>query len=110
MTKSPAALLVIPGMPKKGDAVPAVESFEQPSPPSSLAPIPAPEPQHSRFGSRVLPTIAVTVRLGEARYERMKSWGMARRVSNQDVIVAALDLFFNLSEAEREHTLADVRR
>jgi hypothetical protein len=118
MSKSPAAPLMIPGMPKKGEALPAVQSLQQAAPvdPPAAAPSvpvpppPAVEPPPARLGSRVQPTIAVTVRLGEARYERMKSWGTARRVTNQDVIVAALDRFFELNEQEREHALASVRK
>jgi hypothetical protein len=118
MTKSPAAPLMIPGMPKKGEALPAVQSLQQAAPadppaaPPSVPvpPTPAVEPPPARLGSRVQPTIAVTVRLGETRYERMKSWGTARRVTNQDVIVAALDRFFELNEQEREHALASVRK
>jgi predicted transcriptional regulator len=41
----------------------------------------------------VRPTIAVTVRLDEARYERLKRFGGQHRVTNQDIIVAALDHF-----------------
>jgi predicted transcriptional regulator len=43
--------------------------------------------------SRVKPTIAVTVRLDEARYERLKRFGSQHRITNQDIIVAALDHF-----------------
>lgn len=133
MSKSPAAPLVIPGMPKKGEAMPAVQSLQQVEPPTpperveavpaalppilsppvqTVHPVTAPtvEPPPVRLASRVQPTIAVTVRLGEERYERMKSWGTTRRVTNQDVIVAALDRFFELSEREREQALASVRK
>ena len=122
MSKSPAAPLSIPGVPKKGDALPVVASFEEPPPPGPPIPllVPAPavtpspdsvaEPPVSRLPSRVQATIAVTVRLDERRYERMKSWGMTRRVTNQEVIVAALDRFFHLSDDEREEAIASVRR
>ena len=60
--------------------------------------------------SRTQATIAVTVRLDERRYERMKGWGTDRRVTNQEVIVAALDRFFALSDDERENGIASVRR
>jgi hypothetical protein len=43
--------------------------------------------------SRVRPTIAVTVRLDEVRYERLKRFGGKHRITNQDIIVAALDHF-----------------
>jgi hypothetical protein len=109
---------MIPGMPKKGEALPAVQSLQQPAPVDTsvaapsvpIPPSPAVEPPPVRLGSRVQPTIAVTVRLGETRYERMKSWGTARRVTNQDVIVAALDRFFELNEQEREQALASIRK
>lgn len=109
MSKSPAAPLAIPGMPRKGDAVPAVQSLQEvPQPPAPAAPPPeAPAP---RLSSRVQPTIAVTVRLGETRYERMKSWGAPRRVTNQDIIVAALDRFFQLPEQERERAIEAARK
>lgn len=120
MSKSPATPLSIPGMPKKGDALPAVVSFEAPS--AALAaplapPAPATKPlapiveaPQSRLTSRVQATIAVTVRLDERRYERMKGWGTNRRVTNQEVIVAALDRFFRLSDEEREEAITSVRR
>jgi hypothetical protein len=135
MRKQPAPL-VIPGAPKKGEAAPAVRSFEAeslvpapvpvveqppeqpPAPPPSAptprsaraAPEPAPAPP-SRLSSRVQATIAVTVRLDEMRYERMKRWGTTdRRVTNQEIIVAALDKFFALSDDEREDAIAAVRR
>ena len=120
MSKSPATPLSIPGMPKKGDAIPAVVSFEapalvpiaQPAPPSptNAPPSPIVESPPSRLTSRVQATIAVTVRLDERRYERMKGWGTNRRVTNQEVIVAALDRFFRLTDEEREQAIAGVRR
>ena len=120
MSKSPATPLSIPGMPKKGDALPAVVSFEAPAPapvapptPPALANAPSEpvaEAFQSRLTSRVQATIAVTVRLDERRYERMKGWGMNRRVTNQEVIVAALDRFFRLNDEEREEAISGVRR
>jgi len=120
MSKSPAAPLSIPGMPKKGEALPAVVSFEVlfPTPaapsasstPAIVPPEPIVEAPPSRLTSRVQATIAVTVRLDERRYERMKGWGTNRRVTNQEVIVAALDRFFHLSNEEREEAIAGVRR
>jgi hypothetical protein len=110
MTKSPPAPLVIP---KKGEAAPAVASLEarheqhhSPAVTEQQQQQPAP----SRLMSRIQATIAVTVRLDEARYERMKSWGTSRRVTNQEVIVAALDRFFGLSDEEREQEILRVRQ
>ena len=40
----------------------------------------------------------------------MKGGGTDRRVTNQEVIVAALDRFFALSDDERENGIASVRR
>ena|SRR5690349_13054581 len=106
MRKSAPAPLVIPDAPKKGEAAPAVRSFEE-----SPTPSPEPKPRPSRLSSRVLATIAVTVRLDEMRYERMKQWGTeGRRVTNQEIIVAALDRFFALNDGEREEAIASVRR
>ena len=111
MSKSAPAPLTIPGMPKKGEAAPVVASIEAaptpaPAPPSSLplqTPVPppvpaavpaaAPAPPPLPASSRVRPTIAVTVRLDEARYERLKRFGGQHRITNQDIIVAALDHF-----------------
>src|SRR5690242_14832821 len=99
MSKSAPAPLTMPMIPKKGEALPAVTSFNEPSAPpvSSPAPTepsfaPAAEITSPRLTSRVQATIAVTVRLDEQRYERMKTWGTTkRRVTNQEIIVAALD-------------------
>ena len=118
MTKSPAAPLVIPGMSRKGEAVPAMQSLQEPAKQEApVAPVTTPpaaatstEAPTGRLSSRIQPTIAVTVRLGEARYERMKSWGSSRRVTNQDVIVAALDRFFQLPEHERERAIETARK
>lgn len=114
MSRSLATPLSIPGMPKKGDALPAVASIEQTAPLAApamvAAPVPVAEPPLPRLSSRVQATIAVTVRLDERRYERMKGWGTVRRVTNQEMIVAALDRFFRLSDEEREEGIASVRR
>ena len=119
MSKKPATPLSIPGMPKKGDALPAVVSFEGSSQapgagsalqsPALALPLPVVEAPPSRLTSRVQATIAVTVRLDERRYERMKGWGTTRRVTNQETIVAALDRFFRLSDEEREEAIIGVR-
>jgi hypothetical protein len=109
MSKSAPAPLTMPVIPKKGEATPAITSFEDPvasTSPSSHEPTVSP----SRLASRVQPTIAVTVRLDEVRYERMKTWGTVRRVTNQEVIVAALDRFFSLNDQEKEEGIARIRR
>ena len=48
--------------------------------------------------------------LDKRRYERMKTWGLGRRVTNQEIIVAALDRLFRLSDDEREEAIASVRK
>ena len=108
MSKSAPAPLTIPGMPKKGEAAPVVTSIEAaltPAPPllpsplqapvpaPAAVPVAAPAPPPLPASSRVKPTIAVTVRLDETRYERLKRFGGQHRITNQDIIVAALDHF-----------------
>jgi hypothetical protein len=113
MSKAAPTPLMMPAIAKKGDAVPAVTSFEEsrvePAATPTQTPEIAPAPQ-PRLLSRVQATIAVTVRLDETRYERVKSWGTGRRVTNQEIIVAALDRFFALSDEEREEGIVRVRR
>jgi hypothetical protein len=109
MSKSAPSPLTMPIIPKKGEATPAITSFEEPiASPPHISPESAAPP--ARLSSRVQPTIAVTVRLDEVRYERMKTWGTTRRVSNQEVIVAALDRFFGLDDQQKEEAIARVRR
>jgi len=50
----------------------------------------------SRMPRRLQGTIAVTVRLDPGRYERMKVYGARRRLTNQDILVEALDRYFAL--------------
>jgi hypothetical protein len=84
-----AAPLTLPAVARKGEAAPAIQSIERPpAPPTVPDPFSLPRP------SRVKATIAVTVRLDEERYERLKGFGASRRITNQDIIVAALDRFF----------------
>ena len=123
MSKSQPAPLSIPGIPKKGEAAPVLTSFESPPPPAPSTAQPAPVPAvaampspptqdfpPARLSSRVQATIAVTVRLDERRYERMKTWGLGRRVTNQEIIVAALDRLFRLSDEDREEAIASIRK
>ena len=102
MSKSAPTPLTLPAIPKKGQAAPVVQSIETPPasqataapPPSSFAPsarsLPPPP---VRASSRVRATIAVTLRLDEERYEQLKSYGSRYRLTNQDILVAALDRF-----------------
>jgi hypothetical protein len=101
---------MMPAIARKGDASPAVTSFDESAPNPDPTPAPEAVAAPARLLSRVQATIAVTVRLDEIRYERMKSWGTGRRVTNQEIIVAALDRFFSLSDEEREEGIARVRR
>ena len=108
MSKSAPTPLTLPAISKKGEAAPALTSFEQLPTTEAAAKIELPTP---RLLSRVQATIAVTVRLDEVRYERMKTWGAgSRRVTNQEIIVAALDRFFSLSDEEREWGIASLRK
>jgi hypothetical protein len=104
MSKAAPTPLMMPAIARKGEASPVVTSFDEQTSPTAVPESP------TRLLSRVQPTIAVTVRLDEARYERMKSWGTGRRVTNQEIIVAALDRFFSLSDEEREDGITRVRR
>jgi hypothetical protein len=63
---------------RKGEAAPAVPA---PTPPASEAPTP----------KGIAGTVAVTVRLDPARYERLKMHGVKERRTNQQILVAALD-------------------
>jgi hypothetical protein len=89
MTSKRAAPLTLLAVAKKGEAAPAVQSIEQSAAPSTV--LDSFPPLRS---SRVKATIAVTVRLDEERYERLKGFSAAKRITNQDIIVAALDRFF----------------
>jgi hypothetical protein len=112
MSKAAPTPLMMPAIARKGDASPAVTSFNDvPAIPKSDSPLTPESPAApARLVSRVQATIAVTVRLDEVRYERTKSWGTSRRVTNQEIIVAALDRFFSLSDEEREDGIARVRK
>ena len=112
MSKAAPTPLMMPAIARKGDAAPAVTSFNDvPATARSDSPLMPESPAApARLISRVQATIAVTVRLDEVRYERIKSWGTSRRVTNQEIIVAALDRFFSLTDEEREDGIARVRR
>ena len=90
--RAAAAPLTLPAVAKKGEAAPAVHSIEQSVTPTVRTVTTDPFP--SLRTPRVRATIAVTVRLDEERYERLKGFSALRRITNQDIIVAALDRFF----------------
>lgn len=78
---------------KKGEATP-VTTVSQPASPVAVMPRPtvAPVPTAPKGTTD---TIAVTVRLDPERYQALKIYGAKNRISNQDVLVAALDLYLN---------------
>jgi hypothetical protein len=89
---------------RKGEAVPAVSTDESsPSqsqivrPSAVQAGSPAPSSRAER-PTGTTGTIAVTVRLDPARYERLKIYGLRNRRSNQDLLVEALDSFLELHD------------
>ncbi len=84
---APSSLLSSPLISRKGEAAPAVVA-----PP--LAPSPEPPPVVA-VPKGTVGTIAVTVRLDPARYERLKLRGVRHRQSNQDMLVAALDAYLD---------------
>ena len=43
-------------------------------------------------------TIAVTLRLDPYRYERLKLYGVKERLTNQDIIVFALDSYLDVND------------
>jgi hypothetical protein len=76
---------------RKGEAAPATNAA--PSAVTAEAPAKSPAPPRGIAG-----TIAVTVRLDPARYERLKMHGARKRQSNQEILVAALDTYLVAAE------------
>ena len=87
---------------RKGDASPA---HTGPQPASSASEKQAVRTEAANALSRapsrqprgIQGTIAVTVRLDPDRYERMKVYGARSRLTNQDILVEALDRYFAAS-------------
>ena len=90
---------------KKGEAAP-VATIIQPEIPVAATPQPITPPsapaQATQATQKAQPpkgantnTIAVTVRLDPDRYQALKLYGVKTRTSNQDVLVAALDLYLS---------------
>jgi len=82
---------------RKGEAAPTALARVEP-----VAAVRPHEPQqpsvHANQDIAAVPkglagTIAVTVRLDPARYERLKIHGAKKRQSNQQILVAALDAY-----------------
>lgn len=80
---------------RKGDATPAipVPAPAQPLPASAASSPASPLPKGTTG------TVAVTVRLDDARYDRLKMHGAKTRRTNQQILVAALDAYL----ADKEH-------
>ncbi len=77
-------------------AAPAIEPLSRAAPSDPPTPANSPPPEEaSRQPARGLHgTIAVTVRLDPARYERLKVHGARVRRTNQEILVEALDDYF----------------
>ncbi len=93
---------------RKGEAAPASVTIAPQSLATVAAPVERPEPLARTATERPMPkglagTIAVTVRLDPDRYERLKVYGARHRLTNQEILVAALDA--HLPKAEK--TAAD---
>lgn len=94
MTPLEGALIV-----RKGQAAPASQYVEE-SAPEQRAPIPLSEVTPLTegpppvLGRRRAGTIAITVRLDPDRYQRLKSSGLVQGLTNQEIMVAALDAWF----------------
>jgi hypothetical protein len=79
---------------RKGEAAPAVAaSAETPVPAVPPVAAPAPASVEPAMPKGVAGTVAITVRLDKARYERMKIHGAKERRTNQQILVAALDAY-----------------
>ncbi len=76
---------------RKGEAAPA--PHEDAPPPAAAAPSPAPGTIPARQPRGLQGTIAVTVRLDPDRYERLKVHGARRRLTNQTIMLDALDRY-----------------
>ena len=93
---------------RKGEAVPAAHTAPLTEParsreavvgataeavlPESQGEVP---PSHRPLPRGVQGTIAVTVRLDPARYERLKMFGVRRRRTNQEILVEAVDRYLD---------------
>lgn len=84
MSKQPAARLGEELLVRKGEATPATRPA---NPPAPAAPTPASRPRG------LSGTIAVTLRLDPERYGWLKEYGFKHRLTNQELLVAALDAY-----------------
>ncbi len=85
-----------PAAPVPAPAGPAAELVARvaPTTPPTAANGPAPEEEARKPARGLHGTIAVTVRLDPARYERLKVHGARVRRTNQEILVEALDGYF----------------
>ncbi len=91
-SKKSAAHLDAERLMRKGEAKP-ITSASEPNPPQDAAP---PLPKGGKN------SIALTVRLDLERYQRLVAYGarFAPRRSNQDILVAALDVYLDQVEEQ----------
>lgn len=78
----------------KGQAAPAALPELAPAPQGVTSAAPTPRPTLAP----VQGTIAVTVRLDPVRYDQLKAYGARNRMTNQAIIVAALDRYLESSD------------
>jgi hypothetical protein len=87
MTPLESALIV-----RKGEAVPA---SQRPAASEQDAPIQLNQTVPQALGrARRSGTIAITVRLDPDRYQHLKNIGLVQGLTNQEIMVAALDAWF----------------
>ncbi|HEY1747981.1 MAG TPA: hypothetical protein VGG11_14620 [Xanthobacteraceae bacterium] len=78
---------------RKGEAAPPVQTVAA----ELAAPVEA-SPAVPPMPKGVAGTVAVTVRLDQPRYERLKMHGVRERRTNQQILVAALDAYLASNE------------
>ena len=95
---------------RKGDATPSTPTPKlQAVPPAVVEQLPVEQPQpraktskpprgKTRVKAKAIPrgvenTIAVTVRLDEKRYRKLKHYGVDQRKTNQEILVNAIDAY-----------------
>jgi hypothetical protein len=83
---------------RKGDAAPTATL----TPISAKTYLPEPEKTDQPMPKGLAGTIAVTVRLDPARYERLKIHGARQRLSNQQILVEALDAYLTTTVKQND--------
>lgn len=79
---------------RKGEAAPAIPASTPAQPLAASADSSAAPP----IPKGTAGTVAVTVRLDDARYQRLKMHGVRERRTNQQILVAALDAYLANNE------------